>query len=388
MLARREAQGPLHDRPDSRGAPGPPPRTAFEDDQGEQWLLIHKRDETAVDGLGRRGPPAERQVRPHQRRGQGERAGDLAEPDARRRGRDRPVGGRREADARLPRADGRDARHPRRSRDDDWLFEVKWDGYRVEAVIRDGADPAVHAPRQRRRDVLPAAPHAAHVDRGARRRSSTARWSRSTSEGRPDFSLLQERITSYRGGRGGRARVPGVRPAVPRRPVAARRAAGGAQEAAEARPARDVAGEVRRPHRARGRRVLRGGRAQRLEGIVAKHRRSRYEPGPARAVVAEAQGAAGAGAGGRRLDARREQREGAGRARRGRLRGRQAAVLGQGGLGLRPAGPAGAAQAARRADDGEAGVRPAARRPTSAAAGAATSTASSGRARSSSSAPR
>ena len=44
--------------------------------------------------LGRRGPPAERQVRPHQRRGQGERPGDLGL-------------------ARLPAADGRD--RPRRA---------------------------------------------------------------------------------------------------------------------------------------------------------------------------------------------------------------------------------------------------------------------------------
>ena len=69
---RREAQGPLHDRPHERPPGGS--RTAFEDDDGEQWLLIHKRDDTAVDGLGRRGLPAERQDRPHQRRGQGRTA--------------------------------------------------------------------------------------------------------------------------------------------------------------------------------------------------------------------------------------------------------------------------------------------------------------------------
>ena len=70
---RREAQGPLHDRPDQR-PPGQRRAAPFEDDEGEQWLLIHKRDEHAVAGLGRRGPPAERQDRPDQRRGQGRTA--------------------------------------------------------------------------------------------------------------------------------------------------------------------------------------------------------------------------------------------------------------------------------------------------------------------------
>ena len=65
--------------------PGTAPSTAFEDDEGEQWLLIHKKGPGNVARLGRRGPPAERQVRPHERRGQGERAGDLDLGGARRR---------------------------------------------------------------------------------------------------------------------------------------------------------------------------------------------------------------------------------------------------------------------------------------------------------------
>ena len=46
-------------------------RTRTDDSGKEQWLLLHKHDEYAVDGLGRRGPPAVGAHRPHQRRGQG-----------------------------------------------------------------------------------------------------------------------------------------------------------------------------------------------------------------------------------------------------------------------------------------------------------------------------
>ena len=43
-----------------------PSARAFEDDAGDQWLLIHKRDDDLRPGLGRRGPSPERQERPHE----------------------------------------------------------------------------------------------------------------------------------------------------------------------------------------------------------------------------------------------------------------------------------------------------------------------------------
>ncbi len=79
----------------------------------------------------------------------------------------------------------------------DWLFEVKWDGYRVEAVVRDGAarlwtrnrkDAAVYFP-----DLAGPAPwitaHDAIVD---------GEVVALDAQGRPSFSLLQER-TGLRG---------------------------------------------------------------------------------------------------------------------------------------------------------------------------------------------
>ena len=59
--------------------------------------------------------------------------------------------------------------------DPDWLFEVKWDGFRVEAVVDGGARPAVDARRAGRRALLRAVPRPADVDRRAAARSSTAR---------------------------------------------------------------------------------------------------------------------------------------------------------------------------------------------------------------------
>ena len=87
---------------------------AFEADESEQWLLIHKRDEARGRRLGRRGPPGKRQDRPDERRGQGRPRRLLDQPGAHGRGRDRPV--RRASRPRgrpgLPRADAGDPGRP------------------------------------------------------------------------------------------------------------------------------------------------------------------------------------------------------------------------------------------------------------------------------------
>ena len=279
--------------------------------------------------LGRRGPPAERQDRPDERRGQGEPRRDLDQRAAGRGRRDRPRGR-----GRAGRCPTGSSRWPRPSparpfSDPDWLFEIKWDGYRVEAVVRDGTAKLWTRSLQGR------------ARRTSRTSSRRRRWIDAgeaivdgevvalDEEGRPDFSLLQERISSGAGRarrrdrRRRRARLPGVRPALPRRPLAPRRPARGPQAAAPERPARDEPGPLRVARRRRRRGVHGGGRGARgLEGIVAKLRRSRYEPGQAHAGLAEAEDPARAGARRRRLDAGRGQRAGPRGGRGRRLRGR------------------------------------------------------------------
>ena len=160
--------------------PGSSPQRAFEDDDGEQWLLIHKRDEHSVAGLGRRGPPAERQDRPDQRRGQGQPRRDLDQPGAGGHRRDRPEPGpsRRRCPSKIEPMLATLATKP--FDDDDWLFEIKWDGFRVQAVVdrRHGPDPDPQP--QRRRDLLPAAAATRRAGSRPSRPSSMARSWRST----------------------------------------------------------------------------------------------------------------------------------------------------------------------------------------------------------------
>ena len=78
-------------------------------------------------------------------------------------------------------------------------------------------------------------------------------------------------------------------------------------------------------------------KAQALEGIVAKHRRSRYEPGKRSSSWLKIKVRPGAGAGGRRLDARGGDRGGARGARGRGVRRRAAAVRRQDRLRLRRA---------------------------------------------------
>src|SRR5829696_585036 len=51
-------------------------------------------------------------------------------------------------------------------RDDDWLFEVKWDGYRVEAVVADGKVSLFTRNGNNAETYVPGAVRRAHRDRG------------------------------------------------------------------------------------------------------------------------------------------------------------------------------------------------------------------------------
>ena len=107
-------------------------------------------------------------------------------------------------------------------------------------------------------------------------------------------------------------RLPGVRPALPRRPVAARRPARGPQGSSSARSCATDDRRVRFADHVdrRGAGVPRGGEgAAASRGSIAKHRRSPYEPGDALEGLAQDQDPAGAGARRRRLDAGRGRRD-------------------------------------------------------------------------------
>ena len=228
--------------------------------------------------------------------------------------------------------------------DPDWLFEIKWDGYRVQAIVQDGTVKTLHPERPRRRDLLPAAPPAGReLDRRGgghpRRRGRRARRRRPAGLlAAPGADLAGHRRTGAghprtgepgvggRVGRGGRrrrrrgpgaARLPGLRPPPPRRAVAAPGPARGAQAAAPERslptdrPVRFAAHVV-----GEGIAFYRAAPAQGLEGIVAKHPPVALRARAADAGLAQAQAPARAGARRRRLDAGRGQREGARRARR------------------------------------------------------------------------
>ncbi len=257
--------------------PGSAPRTAFEDDAGEQWLLIHKRDEHAVTGWD---------AEDHPQSVKSGRTNDEVKANA-------PaiwVSDAPAATAGIDLTGAREAPMPRYLepmkatlatkpfRDEDWLYEVKWDGYRVEAVVRDGRvalftrngnDAATYFPRL----LTPPS----WID--AREAIVDGEVVALDDDGRPDFSLLQERISA---GRAGQA-VPLVYQAFDLLYLDGRSLVDVPLEqrkkllelvlrpTARVRYATHIETE--------GVAFFEAAKAQALEGIVAKQRRSRYEVG-------------------------------------------------------------------------------------------------------------
>ncbi len=255
------------------------------DDDREQWLLIHKRDAFSVAGWDAEDHPSSvRSGRTNDevRDGLAPRF-DTPAP--------RPVG---EIDLRAAReAPMPDFVPPMLATladaafdDPDWLFEIKWDGYRVEAVIRDGRAKIWTRNQQDAARYFPELAGAADWLE-AREAIVDGEVVALDDAGRPSFSLLQDR-TGFRTGRAPGTKRPG-RPAPAVYQVFDLLYLDG-------RSLLDVTLEERkrllrsrlRPNdRIRyaghvvgdGRTFTEAARAQELEGIVAKLRRSPYEPG-------------------------------------------------------------------------------------------------------------
>jgi len=117
--------------------PGQAPRTAFEDDQGEQWLLIHKADADSKPGWDAEDYP------------QSVKSGRTN--DEVKANRDAIWNGEMPAaQAEINLEGAKEQKLPQHIapmlatlaskpfEDPDWLYEVKWDGYRVQAVIDAG----------------------------------------------------------------------------------------------------------------------------------------------------------------------------------------------------------------------------------------------------------
>jgi bifunctional non-homologous end joining protein LigD len=272
-----------------RGASARP----FEDDAGEQWLLIHKRDSFASPGWDAEDHP--RSVKTGRTNDEVKENRDavwLSRAPA--------------AEAEIDLAGAVEAGPPsfispmlatlasKPFRDEEWLFEIKWDGYRVQSVVHDGK---VRLYTRTGKD--------AETYFGSL--LSPPNWIAAADAvvdgevvaldeaGAPDFSLLQERISGLRSGgvrgRGGWRNDGGERTA--EAPLVYQvfdllhldgRSLLGVPLEDRKRLLRSVLREGGRVRFAshvetEGLAFYEAAKTRRLEGMIAKHRRSRYEPG-------------------------------------------------------------------------------------------------------------
>ena len=263
---------------------GSAPSTAFEDDS-EQWLLIKKRDATAVGGWDAEDhPQSVKTGRTNDEVKANRDAIWISEQPA--------------AVAEIDLAGAVERAMPERIEpmaatlatkafsDQDWLFEIKWDGYRVEAVVRDGRaklwtrnlkDAETYFPN------LLSPPTWIDANQAIVDGEVVAL----DEDGRPDFSLLQERISERRvGGSSGpapRSVGPLVYQVFDLLYLDGRSLLGVPLEDRK-RLLRSVLRETNRVRYAShvvgdGEAFMAAARTNGLEGIVAKLRRSRYEPG-------------------------------------------------------------------------------------------------------------
>ena len=269
---RREAQGPLHDRPDERPRRQSPVRkrrrrAVAAHPQGRRRLRSPAGTPRTTRRASRPAAPTTRSRRTATRSGSARRPRPTAEIDL---------------------AGAKSAPLPQKIEpmlatlatkpfdDEDWLFEIKWDGFRVEAIVDNGKVPDPDPEPERRRDLLPAAARRAERWIEAQQAIVDGEVVALDDDGPPDFSLLQTKL--------GDKEATGlvyqvVRPAVSRRSVAARRPARGPQAPAPERAQGPPAGPLRVACRRGGKAFFEAAKQDRRRGMVAKLRRSRYEPG-------------------------------------------------------------------------------------------------------------
>ncbi len=251
-----------------------PAARAFEDDQGDQWLLIAKRGPASVKGWDAEDHPLSVKT--------GRTNDDVkADRDA------LWIGEAPAAAAEIDLTGAVVAPMPssiepmlatlttRAFTDPAWLFEIKWDGYRVQAVVEDGA---VRSWTRNLKDAESYFPGLLRpptwID--ARQAIVDGEVVALDDAGRPDFGLLQERT-------GDKHATNLVYQAFDLLYLDGRSLLGVALE-----DRKRLLKSVLRPHpRVRfaahvdgeGETFRAAAEAQELEGIVAKLKRSRYEPG-------------------------------------------------------------------------------------------------------------
>ncbi len=241
---------------------------------GEQWLLIKKRDDSSVDGWD---------AEDHLQSVKTGRTNDGVKAD-----RDAIWVSRAPAAvAEIDLSAARPARLPafippmaatltdKAFRDEDWLFEIKWDGYRVEAVIRDGTARVYTRNGNDAETYFP-------------KLLTTATWIDAEeaivdgevvaigADGLPDFSLLQE------ASRGQSTRF--VYQAFDLLHLDGRSLLNVPLESRKQLLRSILRSDDRRVRFAdhivgEGQAFYEAAKAQGLEGVIGKHRRSIYEPG-------------------------------------------------------------------------------------------------------------
>ncbi|MEO7294519.1 MAG: DNA ligase D, partial [Candidatus Limnocylindria bacterium] len=255
------------------------------DEDRERWLLIHKRDETAVDGWDAEDHPHSVKTG---RTNDEVRDGALERfhADA-----PRPVGDidlSAARDERMP-----DFVEPMRATladapfsDPDWLFEIKWDGYRVLSVVRDGRARIWTRNQQDAARYFPdLAGPAPWIE--AQQAIVDGEVVALDDQGRPSFSLLQDR-TGIRTGRAAGTKRPGPPAPVVYQAFDLLHLDGQSLLSVPLEERKRLLRSRLRPHpvvryaghvEGEGIAFTDAARAQELEGIVAKLRRSPYEPG-------------------------------------------------------------------------------------------------------------